>query len=194
MGSSVVPIVLVVDDEALVRGAMARVAKEVGYQTIETDSIDDLNDILDRADVAHILLDLSIGRTDAVEVLQGLAARGCHSTVTLVSGHDQATMDAVREIGSRRGLAMGPTLHKPFRPDALRAALAGPCVASPTGEMDLSGALAENRIELWYQPVVDLTGFRVVAAEGLARLRRRVRPFLSRSGQWLPEAYLPCRR
>jgi EAL domain-containing protein (putative c-di-GMP-specific phosphodiesterase class I)/ActR/RegA family two-component response regulator len=134
-----------------------------------------------------VVLDLSLGQSDAVEVIRHLEDARYQGRVLLISGRDQATLDEITQIGEKHGLAMLPPLKKPFRASDLKKRLSGYVAAQPktrdaraqdgAGEtaqqasVQLAEALRNDWLELWYQPKFDLASFTVCGAEGLIRAR-----------------------
>lgn len=130
------------------------------------------------------IVDLALGQSDAVEVIRQLEIIRFRGAVALISGRDQVMLDEVRRIGLQHGLAMLPSLRKPFRLDDLKNALAAhperakevaaahpPSTAQPEPRVSLEEALREGWLELWYQPKVDLKSMKVAGAEALVRAR-----------------------
>lgn len=147
-----------------------------------------------------ILLDLSLGQSDAVEIIRQLETEKYRGKIVLISGHDEATLQEITRIGEKHGLAMLPPLKKPFRPAELRQRLspdaAGaeppktPAVrrdSDPTGEpsIRLADALANNWLEVWYQPKVDLKSLSFCGAEALIRARHPAHGIIT------PDKFLP---
>src|SRR6185312_3149128 len=95
---------------------------------------------------AVIVLDLSLGNSDAVEVIRSLSTIRFRGAVILISGRDTATVAEVQEIGKRRGLTMLDPLSKPFRVDALRERLAAArdVEERAPGEISLEAALKNS--------------------------------------------------
>lgn len=119
-----------------------------------------------------IVLDLSLGDFDAIEVLRILAAMQFQGDVILISGHDEVTLDEVHQIGVRRGVSMMEPLHKPFRLEQLRSRLDQVRREVPARfDASLAAALRNDWLELWYQPKIDLKSRLVCGAEALIRLR-----------------------
>ncbi|MBL8833037.1 MAG: EAL domain-containing response regulator [Rhodospirillales bacterium] len=182
-------IAFVVDDEPQVRTFVARCVKQLGFEPREYSRVADVEMALTRVKPDLILLDLSLGSTDAVEVMRSLAAARFSGSLILMSGHDARTLDEVQKIGRRQGLSMLDHLRKPFRLDDLKARLSG---LRPPGEpparaerVDLQTGLQNRWLELWYQPKVDLRRRRICGAEALVRMRLP-------SGELLPPgAFLP---
>ena len=160
-----------------------------------------------------VVLELVVGPTDAVEVIRHLDVIKFKGKVLLISGRDAATLEETRKVGLRRGLAMLPSLRKPFRPSDLQAALASPpetqdpgagaqkkhAGAHPELRIDLAQALQESWLELWYQPKFDLKSRLICGAEALLRARHpehgivapaqmlpdRSHPILNAVSQWV---------
>ena len=129
---------------------------------------------------ALVILDLALGETDAVDVIRQLEILKYKGDVLLVSGRDQTVLRDVEQIGKTHGLAMLPPLQKPFRLADLKASVqAVPGIPAKPVELpapaeaaiDLATALNDNRLEVWYQPKIDLKTRMVCGAEGLLRVR-----------------------
>ena len=133
-----------------------------------------------------IVLDLSLGQSDAVEMIRNLEVNKYQGKVILISGRDETTLNEITEIGERRGLVMLPPLKKPFRAGDVKQRLSGQvAVAAPSkvsdsppdavtpkkGLFQLAEAMRNNWLELWYQPKIDLKTLSVCGAEGLVRAR-----------------------
>jgi len=126
-----------------------------------------------------IVLDLALGRSDAVAVIRHLKTLNYPGKVLLMSGRDESVLLEVKTIGMSQGLAMLPPLRKPFRVNELKESLsATPAVAAapdadiaeaPT--LDLERALVCGWLELWYQAKIELKSFAVCSAEALVCAR-----------------------
>jgi EAL domain-containing protein (putative c-di-GMP-specific phosphodiesterase class I)/ActR/RegA family two-component response regulator len=133
-----------------------------------------------------VVLDLALGESDAVEVIRQLDIVGFAGKVLLISGRDEATLGEIRQVGLAHGLAMLPTLRKPFRAADLQRAFFAPPESREASHrrtldhnwaagwevrIDLEQALQEGWLELWYQPKIDLKSLRICGAEALLRAR-----------------------
>lgn len=132
-----------------------------------------------------VVLDLSLGQSDAVEIIRHLEVVKYKGELLLISGRDEATLVEIAEIGERHGLTMLTPLHKPFRAADLKQRLVGPhghtqSVAAehrpdhetPKGvAVQLVDALRSNWLEVWYQPKIDLRSMSICGAEALVRAR-----------------------
>lgn len=177
----------VVDDEPKVRALIAKTLSGTGFSVSEFSRIMDVEAALTQSKPDVIILDLSLGGTDAIEVMRSLAASRFGGKILLVSGHDSATLEEVQNIGARYGLAMLPFLRKPFRVAELisrTAAIVGTRGVAE-GDVNLLTALQNNWLEVWYQPKFELKSMSICGAEGLIRLRH------PEHGMMPPSAFLP---
>lgn len=128
-----------------------------------------------------VVLDLGLGRSDAVEVLQQLDGLKFQGRILLISGRAQGTLDEIEKVGRSRGLQMLPSLQKPFRAIDLKhrceqqpEPVAVPPSTKPAPPrtkplIDLAEALQEGWLEVWYQAKINLKSLTVGGAEALIR-------------------------
>lgn len=181
------PAAFVVDDEVQVRTFVSGVLHSSGYITHQFGHADDVEAALLRLTPQVIVLDLSLGESDGVEVLRSLATLRYTGQVLLISGHDAIVVDQVQKIGVRRGLNMLEPLRKPFRVDELRQRVGPPRGRDtpPKTDATLEAALQNKWLELWYQPKIDINSMMVCGAEALIRMRH------PREGILQPSDFLP---
>ena len=175
----------IVEDDPRVSVFLADVLTSEGFVSRQFSQLPDVEAALTQQRPEIIILDLSLHGSDAVETIRSLAAARFKGKVLLVSGHDQSTIDEVGEIGSRHGLAMLPSLHKPFKMQDLKDKLDQVMVPKAVDAIDFETALQNNWLELWYQPKIDLSSMLICGAEALLRLRHPER------GVLLPSEFLP---
>lgn len=177
----------IVDDEPQILAFMTKAMQGAGFSASAFSRIADIEAALTRQKPDVVILDLTLGGTDAIEVMRSLAASRYGGKVLLVSGHDAATLEEVQLIGVRYGLAMLPFLRKPFRIAELTARVAAVTNSGggTAGDVSLPTALQNNWLEVWYQPKFDLKSMLVGGAEALVRLRH------PQHGVILPSAFLP---
>ena len=193
--------VLVIEDDPLLAGAMIDVLEDAEFEAEGLPGIEGIERAMD-GDPFLIVLDVSLHRSDAVEVLQALDERGYHGLVQLVSGGAPDLLARVKRVGERRGMTMLPVLRKPFAMGDIRVVaerearavkdpivLAAPraAVAGAAGPLGVSLALAldEGWVEVWYQPQYDARALSLVGAECLCRVIHPEHGVLS------PAAFLP---
>ena len=186
--------VYVLDDDARVRSSVVCILADGGYQPVEFSEPAPMLDQLKLAVPEIIVLDLALGKSDAVDVMRHLVDLKFAGKILLISGRDEITLNEIQGIGERHGLSMLPSLRKPFRAAELTSRLSSRTVAvdqAPTrtpGEkitVDLLTAIDSGWLELWYQPKIDLRSFVVCGAEALLRARHPVHEILT------PAALIP---
>jgi EAL domain-containing protein (putative c-di-GMP-specific phosphodiesterase class I)/ActR/RegA family two-component response regulator len=181
-------IAYILDDEPEAREFIAYIVSNAGFAARSFAQPTTLEMALTEAVPQVIILDLSLGSSDGIDVMRSLVASRFSGSVLLISGrHDADTINEVHKIGSHHGLTMLPFLQKPFRVEALRERLrmlpAGD--ARAPREATLENALRNSQLELWYQPKIDLKLNQICGAEALIRLRHPERGILP------PSAFLP---
>lgn len=123
--------VLIVDDEAVVRDAAARVCRDEGFEADNVGSVAEARRRLDARRYALVLCDLMMPEEDGFALLAELAKRGWPAPAAVMTGY--STVEA-----AVRALEDGAVdfLAKPFTSDELsaavrRAAAAGALLAAP---------------------------------------------------------------
>jgi diguanylate cyclase (GGDEF)-like protein len=177
----------VLDDEPTVGALVCRVLERCGMTPRQFTSPAPFLEALEASPPGLVVLDLSLGQSDAVEIIRHLENQKYGGRVLLISGRDEGTLNEIAQIGNRHGLTMLPPLRKPFRPRDLKQRLAAPDsaqqpVADSRAEsrapriitVKLAEALQNKWLELWYQPKVDLSSLAVQGAEALVRARHPV--------------------
>ncbi len=135
-----------------------------------------------------ILLDLSLGDTDAVELFGLLKQQEFSGRVILMSGHSGFVLDHARRLGEESGITIAGVLKKPFLQRDLCALVAG--LGASIAPKKLHGsehanpailrqAIDHDWLEFWYQPKVDLGTGSVVGAESVCRVRHPERGILA---------------
>ena len=137
---------------------------------------------------AVIVLDLSLGDSDAIEVIRGLKASHYVGAVLLMSGHDDQVMQSVRTVGMRHGLNMLEPLSKPFRVAELTKSLTAAISRSQDLHVGtpLETALKHGWLEIWYQPKINIRTNTLWGAEALSRINHPEKGVLG------PEEFLPA--
>lgn len=141
-----------------------------------------------------IVLDISLGKSDAIEVIRKLSKIPYSGRLLIISGHSEDILREVYDIGMAHGLAMVTPLRKPFLNSQFRERLTATAKARvmPTknskdlSNVDLSEAIAKRYLELWYQPKIDLNSLKICGGEALIRLRH------PKHGVLTPADFLPA--
>jgi CheY-like chemotaxis protein len=113
-------LVLVVEDEAMMRDMVEAMLKMLGYEVLTAaDGVDALEVFRDHRDgIRCVLLDLTMLRMDGWETLTALRTLRADLPVILASGHDEAQVMAGDHLERPQVF-----LHKPYRMAQLKAAL-----------------------------------------------------------------------
>ncbi len=185
---------IVFDDQAEIADLVVARLAQVGIAAERTSDRTSFLLAVDSLRPDLIFLDLSLGDTDAIEVLGQLHETRFEGQVILMSGHDESILRHTARLGEGLGIAMAGVMRKPFRAETLWSLVANlqPPSAPVTVAADRAGdaslardAIANGWLEFWYQPKVDLATDLTTGAEVLARVRHPERGIVS------PAVFLP---
>jgi EAL domain-containing protein (putative c-di-GMP-specific phosphodiesterase class I) len=182
------PLCFVVDDEASIRNFLSLVLHGAGIDTMEFADGTTMRRALTQRMPDLAFISISVDSADAIETVIALGKNGFSGAVQLMSTRGAAVLEHVKRIGVQHNLNMLPVLKKPFETDAIAKIVkdlnlgSTPAAAS---RLDLDEALANNWIEFWYQPKIDLRKKQLVGAEAYARARP------PQTGVFLPAAFVP---
>jgi EAL domain-containing protein (putative c-di-GMP-specific phosphodiesterase class I)/CheY-like chemotaxis protein len=190
---------VVIDDDPGIQNIIASAGTPIGFRAVGFRSADKALKAIQGIKPTLLFLDISLERSDAIDVIRGLDAAGFAGAVQLMSDRDMHTSEEVKRVGERHSLIMLPPLRKPLGVDTVRAVLSQhlavpvqkrekPSEAPAEGSVarvDFEAMLRKNWLELWYQPKIDLKEMQVCGAEGLVRCRHPDRGIVS------PGAFLP---
>lgn len=170
--ASEIPDVVIVDDSAGVRNILSQTVGKAGLTCAAASSLEEVERLnLDRG-TSLIILDLSLERSDAVDVLRHLSQHAFAGQIVPITGQDAAVLDYVGTLGRQQGLRMLPGLQKPFRTDAIRFLLAEHAHRhAEATSIDFKQVLERGQLEVWYQPRVELGSYMIVGFESLVRIR-----------------------
>lgn len=160
---SVAPLrAFVVEDDDKVSSMIVRALSRLGYSSARYSRLAEIEAAMSIVRPDLLCLDLSLGDTDAVDVLRMAARSRFDGRVILMSGHDVDTLEEVKRIGQSYGLTMLPFLQKPFRIHELNEIVGKADGVAPDATSSLLGeALRNNWLEVWYQPKIDLRSMTV---------------------------------
>ncbi|HXJ00246.1 MAG TPA: EAL domain-containing response regulator [Micropepsaceae bacterium] len=165
-------VVLAVDDDQVLLEMIQKVAKSTGFAVTAMADSTGFQSALSTRPPSVVLLDLQLPDCDGIELLRGLADAGSQANIILMSGYDARVLGMAQKIGQGLGLEMGQPLEKPFRLAELRQVLQKIRGKSYYADAaDLREAIDNDRLELFYQPVVTLDTGKTIGFEALVRWR-----------------------
>jgi len=125
-----------------------------------------------------ILLDLNMPKMDGLEFVRHLVKRNFTGILILISGEGERMLEATVKLVSAHGIGILGHLHKPFKPDELKALLVKRVEPNARhrasdrnaySPAELRQGMASGELENYYQPKVDVASGRVVGVEALVR-------------------------
>lgn len=173
-------IVFIIEDDPGICDTIVRILEASAFNALAVDGIENSIDAIVSSDSPTIIIDLALGKTDAVEVLSRLAQAGAFCKVILISGHSleirQQTASVAREMGHN---VLG-SLAKPFRrKDLLYLLSAAP--EFPLARLHapdenrtvraLRNALEAGQLEFRFSPQIDLRCGQLRGVDVLAGVR-----------------------
>jgi len=185
---------LVVDDQRLDRAIATHAATKAGFRVTGAANIGEARDLFESgAQFDFVMLDLSLGSEDGLEVLPLIARFNSTAVVVLASGFDGRILAASQRLASGLGLLVAGVLRKPILPTALQrllrqtphSQLAGTGTTVPIKPEQIRMAITAGQIMPWFQPKVSLATGAIIGAEALARWVRADGRSVS------PEAFVP---
>jgi EAL domain-containing protein (putative c-di-GMP-specific phosphodiesterase class I) len=168
------PICWVVDEDASLRHFLSLVLHGSGIDTVEFADGAEFRQKPDKPPADLIFHNISLESGDAIESVVELGKNGFRGAVQLMSNRGAAVLDHVKTIGAQHKLNMLPVLKKPFETDAIVKIIQDLKLGIPSlaGEsVRLADALANNWIEFWYQPKIDLRKKQLAGVEAFARVK-----------------------
>jgi EAL domain-containing protein (putative c-di-GMP-specific phosphodiesterase class I) len=181
-GTSPTPDAFIVDDEEGICSFVSMTLDTLGLVARSFNVAADAVAALDHGHPEIVFLDIAIGESDAVEVIRSLGEKRYAGTVQLMSGAQSPLFEDVQRIGAWHGLNMCPPLQKPFRAKDIQRSVASillldcPQAAisvAPATQLDLGEAVANGKLELWYEPKIDLRSKLLAGVEGVIRYREQ---------------------
>lgn len=172
------PALLVVDDEMVQRLIASRMAEKMGYEATAVGTLEEAVAVLLDREFDVIILDLSLGNRDGIELLRDIARQERDPLIIFISGFDERVRESAARLAVALGLRVAATLAKPLDLKQLLGVVDGaprvrprspkkcPVIVTPTM---LDAALNAGEISCVFQPKVALRSRRLVGFECLAR-------------------------
>jgi DNA-binding response OmpR family regulator len=117
------PRLLVIDDDAVHRAIICKLAVKVGFYPVEAENCGDVVRLTSVGDFACATLDLSLGERVGTEVLLHFSLCRFRAPIIILSGADSELARSAYEFGLSLDLDMTDPVGKPVSPAALRERL-----------------------------------------------------------------------
>lgn len=114
---------LMVDDDPDICDLVRDVAEQLGFTVSTHTRAEPFVAALAKGDPDIAFIDISMPRTDGIELLSILAKHGSRAKIYIMSGFEASLREAAIKIGRANGLDMRGIIAKPARLAAIREAL-----------------------------------------------------------------------
>lgn len=196
-GPSAARRLLVVDDERIQRMIVSRAVEALGFVADAAATLEEAAQHLSERRYDAVVLDLSLGESEGISLLQALRASSSDPTLIFISRLDDRVRTASMRLAAALGLRVAGALEKPVAPGVLREMLRHAPVRTqreqeaaelaPSAD-ELSEALDRDEIYAEFQPKVSLTDGHTVGVEALARWKKRPEALLVTPDVFVPLA------
>jgi len=185
------PLCFVIDSDASIRRFLSLILHGAGIDTEEFADGKGLREALSRRSPDLVFLDIALESAEAIACVIALGGVHYGGQVQLMSSRGSAVLAHVKSVGEQQRLRMLPVLRKPFETNVVLKLLGDLKLGHPptiAGRIDLDEALANDWIEFWYQPKINLRKKQLIGAEAFARARHPAHGILT------PSAFMPGAR
>jgi EAL domain len=169
-----IPLCFIVDTEESHRHFLALTLQSYGIEANQFAKAYALRDGLSRRTPDLVFFALVPGQTEVTESLRALAERAYRGPIQPLVTAGQLEPEQLKQIGQRNGLRILPPLAKPLDRSAIGKVIREHGLdGSPTSSetISLDDALANDWLEFWYQPKIDLRKKLLSGVELFARVR-----------------------
>ena len=168
------PLCFVLDEEPSIRHFLSLILHGSGVDTEEFADGTAFRQSLVKRKPELVFINIPLDSADAIELVVALGKQGFFGFVQLMSNRGSAVLEHVKAIGEQHKMNMLPVLKKPFDTAAITQILESLKLghgAAATTQIALKDALANNWIEFWYQPKIDLRRKQLAGAEAFVRAK-----------------------
>lgn len=181
------PLCYIVDDDGSLRQFLSLVLHGLGVDSSGFADGAALRKAADECVPDLIIFNVALDSADVAHTMSALSARGFRGAVQLTSSRGAAVLEHAKGIGTKHNLYMLPVLKKPYEAETIVKIVQDLKLDMPKADVQigLAEVLANNWIEFWYQPKIDLRRKKLAGAEAYARARH------PQHGILLPGAFMP---
>lgn len=175
--------IAILDDDPSVLRTVGKMARRLGMEVRTCSSLAEFEMALEGFDPNMLLIDLMMPDLDGIDVVRRIGPRP-QTSLFVMSGADQRTCEASREVLAASGARVAGFLHKPFTAADLARTLA--CAMPPPRPLlaqrsvrpldkvlapsEFEQAVLTGQVEPFYQPIFHADGRTLKGFEALARI------------------------
>lgn len=191
------PSMIIFDDDPDVGALLALVAQEAGYSPAIVSDFEEFQRRYN-SETRLIVLDLVMPRVDGIEVIRFLASHRSPAGLILVSAADRKILSAAEALATAHGLWLVDSFSKTVAASRLKRLLPeirldarAPGTRHAIGSAitatreELARAIGAGELEVFYQPLVNITDGGLDSVEALVRWRH------PEHGLLLPHQFIP---
>jgi EAL domain-containing protein (putative c-di-GMP-specific phosphodiesterase class I)/CheY-like chemotaxis protein len=173
--------VLVVDDDGLILEQLKTYFDDLGiisYQFESTVTSAMSNMVQQQHSYDLVMTDLNMPNVDGVTFMRFLSKVEYKGSLMIISGEDRRLLKSVVQLANAHGLNILGALEKPFNKSEFRQMLdkiatvisekPNFIVDKPLSEEEINEGLSSGRLELLYQPKIDVSSMSVSSFEALS--------------------------
>jgi len=167
------PLTFILDPDTKSAQSLAAMLSASGVDAVMFANGETLAAGLRRSTPELVFVDVTSHGEQAIDTLYRLGQSRFAGGVQLVGPRGSPVVETVRRMGSRHALNMLSPVARPLTPGGIRRILRAQKLSTAGEEaiVNLGEALANDWIEYWYQPKIDLKKRQIAGVEAFARLR-----------------------
>jgi EAL domain-containing protein (putative c-di-GMP-specific phosphodiesterase class I) len=178
------PLCFVFDEEPSIRHFLSLILHGSGVDTEEFADGAALRSSIAKRKPDLVFIDIPLDSADSIESVVALGKQGFFGFVQLMSNRGSAVLEHVKAMGEQHKMNMLPVLKKPFDTAAVTQILESLKLGhgeAASNRVELKEALANNWIDFWYQPKIDLRRKQLAGAEAFVRVNHPQHGYLEPS-------------
>jgi EAL domain-containing protein (putative c-di-GMP-specific phosphodiesterase class I) len=182
------PLCLICDEGSSIRHFLSLIMQGAGIDAEEFANGASMRLALAGKPADLIFIDVPLDVADPVQTISALSQMGFKGAVQLIGNRGTAAMEQVRQVGERGNVRMLPPLKKPLDLSVIQKVVKDLKIGLPpavAARIRLDEALANNWVEFWFQPKINLRRKKLAGVEAFPRVRH------PQYGILLPDTFMP---